>query len=494
MLAPTLLVLLASPAHAVDCLTHQLAQHRALFGPLPTRPTEGGMFSFEDDDVVQTVDSSDGAVRVHYSAEGPSVTILDDDDLDGRPDFPVMVAETTAEVFSSFESIGFRRPLGEEEMGLGELGGSYAFDVYLVDFAGQGDGAFSIDSCDSEPNVCSGFFSMENDFSGYGYSNLEQAVNTLTSHELYHAVQAAYEADSPVWYSEGTATLAEKLFDPESEDFLHLAGYYLDDTERSLDNPPTGPVPTFAYATALWWDFMNIRLGTDAIVALQESLEWDGADKDTLSEMEAVIEAHGSDLATEWGTFAQWNLATKFRAGAMESYDYASEIGPIGEIAATGATLEDENRFYPLATSYYQLDHPGGELWFSHDDDATGVIFTLHPVTDGSEAGPVEPALTRWTPTEPAFHQVAEDLDPGIYWLIGTQARIADSSQKFLFCLGEKAHAEICLDLPEDSYDDPDTGDDDIGGPCGCAGAPAAPTTVALLGLLGLALGRRRRS
>jgi MYXO-CTERM domain-containing protein len=488
-----LLALLAPQADAIECLTHQVAMHKALFNPMPTRPTEGGMFSFEDEDVVESLDSADGAVRVHYSVEGPSVTILDDDDQDGLPDFPVMVAETTAEVFAFFESIGFRRPIGEDEMGLGELGGSYAFDVYLVDFAGQGDGAFSTDSCDSEPNVCSGFFSMENDFSGYGYSNLEQAVNTLTSHELFHAVQHAYEYDSPIWYTEGTAVLAERLFDPDNEDFLRYADAYLDDVERSLDNPPTGPVPTFAYATALWWDFMAARLGDDAIVELQQALEWDGESKDTLTEMEAIIEAHGSDLATEWFTFAHWNLATKFRAGAMESHEYAAEIGPIGEIAGTGATLEDENRFYPLATSYYQLDHPGGELWFSHDDDATGVLFSLHPVTDGGEAGPVEPALVSWAPTEPDWFHVAESLDPGIYWLVGSQARIADSSQKFLFCLGDAAQAEVCLAEPDGETATPDdTGDGEKPGDCGCAGAPAGPAALGLLGLFGL-LGLRRR-
>ncbi len=486
-----LLILLATPAQAIECLTHQVALHKALFNPMPTRPTEGGMFSFEDDDVIETVDSSDGAVRVHYSAEGPSVTILDDDDLDGLPDFPVMVAETTSEVFSSFESIGFRRPLGEADMGLGELGGSYAFDVYLVDFAGQGDGAFSTDACDNEPNVCSGFFSMENDFSGYGYSSMEQAVDTLTSHELFHAVQHAYEYDSPIWYTEGTAVLAELLFDPDNEDFVHYADAYLDDPERSLDNPPTGPVPTFAYATALWWDFMRVRLGTDAIVQLQESLEWDGEDKDTLTEMQAVIEAHGSDLPTEWFTFAQWNLATKFRAGAMESHEYAAEIGPIGEIAGMGATLEDENRFYPLATSYYQLQHPGGPVWFSHDDDATGVIFSLHPSTDGTEAGPVEPALIEWTPTDPAWFQVAEELEAGVYWIIGSQARIADNSQKFLFCVGDEAQAEVCLALPADTGED-DTGTGEDPGDCGCAGAPAAPAALGLLATMGLAVRRRR--
>jgi MYXO-CTERM domain-containing protein len=208
-----------------------------------------------------------------------------------------------------------------------------------------------------------------------------------------------------------------------------------------------------------------------------------------------VIEASGSDLLTEWFTFAQWNLATKFRAGAMESHAYAAGIGPIGEIAASGATIEDENRFYPLATSYYQLDWGGGELWFSHDDDATGVLFSLHPVTDGTEAGPVEPSLVEWAPTDPAWFQVAEDLDPGIYWLVGSQARISDSSQKFLFCLGDAAQVEICLPEPGDSGEDSgeDSGDGEEPGSCGCSSAPAAPAAITLLGLLAVAVSRRRR-
>ncbi len=493
-----LLILLASPANAIECLTPLLAQERALFNPMPTRPTEGGMFSFENEDVVESLDSIGGAVRVHYSVEGPSVSILDDDDSDGLPDFPQLVADTTEALLDFYEGTGFRRPLGEEEMGLSELGGSYAFDVYLVDFAGQGDGAFSIDSCDSEPNVCSGFFMMENDFSGYGYGSLEAAVNTLTSHELFHAVQHAYEYESPIWYTEGTAVWAEKLWDPDNDDFLHYADAYLEDTERSLDNPPTGPVPAFAYATAIWWDFMEVRLGTQALVDLAEAQEWNGETRDTLTEMEAIIEAQGTDLATEWSTFAKWNLATKWRAGAMESHDYAADIGPIA-ISDLGTTIQDDKRFYPLAASYFQVDHPGGELWFSHDDDATGVLFYLHPVEDGSESGPVLDPILEWAPTDvPDWYLLGEDLEAGIYWVVGTHARIADNSQKFEFCIGDSAAAEQCLAQPAGDTGLDDTGEDsgEEPGTCGCsAGAgAAAPGALALIGLLGLTAARRRET
>ena len=114
MLAP-LLLLLATPAQAIQCLTPLLAEQRHLFGPMPTRPTEGGMFSFEEEDVVEHLDSADGAVRVHYSVSGPNVTLLTDDDADGLPDYAELVAETTAGVFDFYEGLGFHALEGVRE-------------------------------------------------------------------------------------------------------------------------------------------------------------------------------------------------------------------------------------------------------------------------------------------------------------------------------------------------------------------------------------------
>ena len=37
------------------------------------RPTEGGMWAFEEADVVVSYDAPGGAARVWYSAEGPNV-------------------------------------------------------------------------------------------------------------------------------------------------------------------------------------------------------------------------------------------------------------------------------------------------------------------------------------------------------------------------------------------------------------------------------------
>jgi MYXO-CTERM domain-containing protein len=421
------------------------------------RPTDGtGMWVFADTDVVTTLDSADAAVRVWYSTSGPNQVATGDDDADGVPDFVEDVAETTSAVLEFYAATGFRPPLSD-----GTAGGSDAMDVYLVDFGGSADGAYTAEACTRNPPVqCSGYFVMENDFRGYGYADLPTAVRVLTSHELFHAVQAAYDASEEVWWSEGTATWAEWAFDPGSEDFLAFADAYLDDTGRSIDQPPAGPVPTFAYATALWWWFLTNRYGDTFLVDLLEATE---ADDTLLVDMEALEEAAGGSLWEDWSAFTTWNLATGTRAGALESYPFAADIGPVGN-EANGASIVDDNRYYPLAATYYRLDHPGGEVWFALEADAPELGFSLHP-TDAD--GAVEEAVATWTGSSEPLD--LGDLPAGTYWLRGANATLAEDSTKVVTCLGDADTVAACA--AEASADSGDTADEG-GSPetkgCGC--------------------------
>jgi len=464
------------------------------------RPDDGvGLFHFEPEDVLAAIDGPEGRVRVHYSVEGPSVTLLDDVDGNGLPDFAEEVAATSEQVLDRYEELGFRLPVSEAEMELGPLGGSAAFDFYLVEFDGNGDGMFSLDACRVNPNHCSGYMVMENDFYGYGYSNLTSAIQTLTSHEIFHAVQMAYESDSPIWYTEGTAEWAQRQFDKENEDFIWFASAYLDDTGRPLDEPPTGPVPTFAYATCLFWEFLTERLGGSTILAIQESLEWNGEDQDTLTNVIIAIEAAGSDLYTEWKTFATWNLITGVRAGVLESYTFAADLDEALPVESA-PTLMVDNRFYPIATSYFALSHPGGPLWFSNTDDATGLYFALYAIQDGETRGPLDEKIAEWEPRLPAWTQVSTDLPEGYYWLVGTYPEDADNSQRVQFCLGDEATAEQCLAKPDsDTGDTGDTSVQDTGGGeepknCGCITGDTSNVSWAwlLFGLLAPVTRRRR--
>lgn len=448
------------------------------------RPTEGGLFPFDDADVVAHWDEPNGRVRVWYAASGPSVVQAGDADADGVPDFVERVGVTTELAFEHTEAVGFRLPLFEADLGLGSIGGSPAFDVYLVDFALKSDGSFGVDACD-DAGHCSGFLSMENDFAGYGYSSDEVAIDTLVSHELFHGVQYAYAGGQPVWFVEGMAAWAEISFDPDSADFRRFASAYLQDAGRSLDHPPAGPVPTFAYATGLFWDFLARRHGDAFLVALMEATETpDGSVVDTLDVLEAVLADEADDLATAWPVFAAWNLATGRRAGVAESYPYAADLRGVAIEIEGGEAIDDEPRVFPLASVYGALSHPGGPLWVASDEAAPDLAFSIHAVVDGDA---VDDAAATWVGVG-ARREIA-DLPAGDYDLaISLPARL-ENSVKVRLCLGDEAWVTDCE--PVDT-DPPDTDVEPPGG-CACDGGAQAPTPLGLLALVALTAARTGR-
>lgn len=465
----------------------------AAFAPAhATRPDEGGgTWHYDASDVLEYVDGPEGRVRVHYSVEGPNQTILTDDDGDGYPDYPEEVAAIAEDVLDFYAGLGFNRPLTESEMGLDPLGGSDALDFYLLDFQLEADGMFQTEKCAN--GVCSGFMLMENDFSGYGYRTLNQAIEVLTSHELFHAVQAATADNLPSWMSEGMAVWGEYAYDYDVTGFdvLSFCDAYLDDTARPIYSPPAGMTTAWSYGTALFFIFLDLRDGSGVLADMLSDMYEQSSDQ-AIDAVAQALQDNGDSIEEAWPVFVRWNLATGRRAGATESYPFADELQFV-ETTAKGETIEDENRFYPLAATYYELDHPGGELYFSTADDPAGLLFSLHPVDD---SGQVEDLATEWSP-DGAGRIDLGDFDAGTYFVVGTNPHLAEQSTKISFCLGDDATAQDCLPAS-------DTGDTGAGGAgggaggakgCGgCASTGAGAAGAGLVGLLGLVgLGRRVR-
>ncbi len=480
----------------------------ALGTALAARPDEGGGFRpYDDADVLDHVDGPLGLVRVHYSVDGPNVTILDDLDGSGAPDFPELVAATAEGVLDGFVALGFREPVSEESLGIDDLGGSGAFDFYLVDFGGTADGQFSVDDCAG--GVCVGHMLMENDFSGYGYSSLEEAASVLTSHELFHAVQAAYAARLPAWMSEGMAVWAERRFDEDSPDFMGLSSAYLAEPTRPVNSPPAGTVTAWVYGTALFFEFVTLRHGLDAAPDVLVAMESTDED-DALDAVLDVLQDRGDSLADAWPVFAAWNLGTGRRSGALDGYPFAHRLGTVPmEGDSEGGLLEDDNRFYPVATTYWRFTHAGGPLSFVAEDDPTGLVFGLHPIEDGSENGPALDALVTWAPTSDGAVDLG-DVDAGHYYVLGTYPAEADESAKVHFCLADPDAAAVCMPAVDEGPDDtgePSTEEDDDPAeqdedtPTDGAGtskddsgcSTAAGSAQGLLALLGLGLAWRRR-
>ncbi len=205
------------------------------------------------------------------------------------------------------------------------------------------------------------------------------------------------------------------------------------------------------------------------------------SEEESVAAIEAVLADYGTDFATEWPVFVRYNLATGSRAGEAESYPFAGELRGIAA-EAEGGTIIDDNRFYPLAATYFRLDHVGGELFFSTVEDPTGLVFSLHPVADGGEDGPVTDAVETWSPEAPGLLSLGEQPAGG-YWLVGTHPLVADQSIKIPFCLG------LLDDIGECVPEEADTGGE-MEEPEGCGGCSGAGGggggLLAILALIGL--------
>ncbi|HRE88962.1 MAG TPA: hypothetical protein PK095_07450 [Myxococcota bacterium] len=280
-----------------------------LSGFRPDDPDSAGLFKFEPGHDVEHHDGDGGVVRVHFTRTGPDAVSLVDQDEDGVPDTVEQVAAVYEEVLAFYLAQGFRSPVSDLDVSTGD-GGSDAFDVYLIDFAGQADGAFVRDNCLPAKPVCSGFAAQENDFAGYGYPNFRTASRILSSHELFHAVQAAYDADIGANWGEATATWASEHFDPSLSDLEYFIRAWFESPDRTLDQEPIGPVDGFSYGLAIFAQYLSERFGDAIIREHWEDLE-DGArgviNPTWLSALIALLEReHATTFESVLVEFAQW--------------------------------------------------------------------------------------------------------------------------------------------------------------------------------------------
>lgn len=338
----------------------------------PTDTSSSEMWKFLPTDVVERFDRPDAGVRIHYTrAAKNAVPALDANDS-GTPDLVEAVAAVYEEVGAKYHgALGYRRPLNDAA--LGSNGGDDRFDVYLVDFALSADGAFRTDACANEK--CVGYVVQENDFVGYGYPNATVATRILGSHEYFHAVQAAYDNNQGTVISEGTAVWATEQFDPSTSDFEGFVAGFMNLPERSLDSPPPGPVPAYAYGSAIFFQFLSEKYGPGIIRALWERLEngnghpsepADQANPRWLVQLDAILKAdHASSFAEAFRLFVYWNFFTGANADPTRSYaNGAAYPGPAMVAVAApyqapnGGTLARPRVFY-ASTQYFTVPAAG---------------------------------------------------------------------------------------------------------------------------------------
>ena len=196
--------------------------------------------------------------------------------------------------------------------------------------------------------------------------------------------------------------------------------------------------------------------------SIQETLS-DRPDEEAI----ALVLEQLESVEEGWLTFAQWNLATGSRSGAAESYSFASRLeGVVAE--AEGSIIQENHRFYPLATTYFLLQHRGGNAHFVYEGAEQDVVFSVHPV---NEQGQVMTNSDSWKIGESPIRTL--DLPAGEYWLLGTLPKLLSNSQELEFCFGQEC------ELPSIEADEKEEAS-------GCSSTPLASLwlTAAALGAL----------
>ncbi|QRK09661.1 hypothetical protein JQX13_05885 [Archangium violaceum] len=354
-LAPLLLLLSAGGASPANPSHEALGRELGalLQGGRPTEAT-ADQPRFEPGEQVESVVSPGGLFRLHFSRSGPNAVTAADADGNGVPDSVDTVARTYDAVAVFYSGLGYRLP-PEDSGGSGEHGGDGRFDVYLVDFAGRADGAFRVEGCLTTDMGCSGYMLQENDFAGYGYASYEQAVATLASHELFHAVQAAYRTGLGRVAEEGTAVWASERFAPELDDLERAAPAYLSLADRSLVVDPDGPAQSFSYGASLFFQFLSERLGEGVVLSMwEESVHAPSARWPAL--LETVLRRDwGMDFDTAFSEFAQWNLATGARAREGSGYARGADYSGLALTAKDLPVDEASVRVAAASTRYFEV-------------------------------------------------------------------------------------------------------------------------------------------
>ncbi len=295
--------------------------------------------------------SAGGNVRVHYTTTGVDAVLIGDVNGDLVPDYVAEVAAVADTTLANLASRGFRAPLGD-----GTLGGDGRFDIYLINFA-SADGHFMGETCSGAPRTCSGYIEMENDLVGFSYPTRSEGIQVLVSHELFHAVQAAYPGDLPVAWSEGSATWNEEIAFPAQNDFERLIPSFLAKTARPFERSGAGFGDLYPYGAALWPHYLELKFGAGTVRGVFEL-----APMEFLDAADSVLRGKGSSLGAAFAEFTRWNLMTAERSDPARGWPAAAGWPSVMlEPALAGALpLSGEVWVEGLSARYQPIDVEAG--------------------------------------------------------------------------------------------------------------------------------------
>jgi hypothetical protein len=264
-------------------------------------------------------------VRVVYVETGPHAVAVKGD---GNAPAPIaaLIAAVGDEALSAYASWGFRTPISDASS---PCGAGPLLDLYLVHFSGA-DGLTATESCvaQGEATTCTSFALIDSRLDQH-YPTAEAGVRTVVPHELFHAVQNAYNAEQARFWAEGTSQWAAARLTPALPDLVKNLDDFLDQPGRALDGPVTGVTAAYLYGSAIWPVFLEQRFGADVI---EDTLLSQADGLGALAAADEALQTRDSKLADAYATFVLWNLATGERAPVADTPESYAEAGSYPEV------------------------------------------------------------------------------------------------------------------------------------------------------------------
>lgn len=264
-------------------------------------------------------------VCVHWSVTGPNAATATYVDRVGR------IAD---HVLETYVAAGYRAPEAD-----GLRGGNALLDIYLEDLGAQGLYGY----CDSDGGVAQGgpydtwaYCAFDNNYTEFPAHTPLENLQVTAAHELFHAVQFAYDYLEDGWFMEATATWAEdEVYDGVDDNVQYLVESPLSQPGRSMDH--FGGLRQ--YGDWIFFRYLTERLD-DAQGGLPTLVRqmWELADGSTgapneysMQAIDEALAARGTSLRAVFADFAAANRrpGTSYTEGADNDYPSARPNGRV---------------------------------------------------------------------------------------------------------------------------------------------------------------------
>lgn len=205
------------------------------------------------------------------------------------------------------DRLGYRAPLPDARRG-----GDARLDVYLADVGARG--LFGYCAPEDLPGTrrsgtATAYCVLDDDFARDEFGAAPRVSREVTAaHELFHAVQMAYDAEEDGWLHESTATWMEELSADGADDNRRYLPY------GQLRRPGV-PLDLFdpggyaQYGAWVFWEHLSDRLGVGVVREVWERAAVDAGSDSSVQALRAVLRERGVRLPLVLGRYAAANLA-----------------------------------------------------------------------------------------------------------------------------------------------------------------------------------------